>query len=325
MSASDPLKDGLTAAAEFLSTVRKLQQESGRSLRGRAQLTPEQSYAITQGAENSGLVNGVKESLDIDIPIHTLFERFEEMCRRQNVMVDANLRPYAIKLLSTELVANQNALGGDPEKLIPFTLGNGALGAELISDAEFESLRETPGVFRQAAVDYPGPGKAKEFLRGVMKNVPELAADAEFESLRDTPGVFQRAAVGYPGPGKAKEFLRGVMKTVPELAADAEFESLRDTPGVFQRAAVSYPGPGKAKEFLRGVMKTVPELAADAEFESLRDTPGVFQRAAVSYPGPGKAKEFLRVVNNGRADPEKHAARIELGRTPILEELGRGP
>ena len=255
MPASGPLTDSLTAAAEFLSTVRGLAQGKRQSLSGRARLTPAQKDAIRQAAEGSGLANAMRKCLNIDVPVHALLERFEEMCRRQGAGVDADMRPYLVRLLSTELVANRQALGGNPEKLIPFTLGNGALGPALIADAEFESLRETPGIFRRAAIGYPGPGKAKEFLRRVLRAIPELAADAEFESLRDTPGVFRHAAADYTSPGKAKEFLRGVLRAIPELAADAEFESLRDTPGVFRVAAVNYPGPGKAKEFLRSLMK----------------------------------------------------------------------
>lgn len=255
MSASGPFTDGLTAAAEFLSNVRGLAQGKRQSLSGRSRLTPDQKDAIRQAAEGSGLANAMRKCLNIDIPVHALLERFEEMCRRQGAAVDADMRPYLVRLLSTELVANQQALGGNPEKLIPFTLDNGALGPALIADAEFESLRETPGIFRRAAVGYAGPGKAKEFLRRVLRAIPELMADAEFESLRETPGIFRYAAVSYPGPGRAKEFLRGVVRIIPELAADAEFESLRETPGIFRHAAGHYPGPGKAKEFLRSVMK----------------------------------------------------------------------
>ena len=67
-----------------------------------------------------------------------------------------------------------------------------------------------------AAANYPGPGKAREFLRGVIKMVPELTADPEFEDLRESPYIFQRAAVHYPSPGKTREFLRKEMKDRPK-------------------------------------------------------------------------------------------------------------
>ena len=77
--------------------------------------------------------------------------------------------------------------------------------ADLSAEEEFAAIRDTPSIFRYAAVRYSSDPRA--FLRGVQKTLGELAADEEFAAFRDTPGIFRQAAVYYPDDPRA--FLRG--------------------------------------------------------------------------------------------------------------------
>ncbi len=208
-----------------MAKVRRAQFDSGRSLAGPARMAPDQHYAITAASDSSGLVAAAKEALQIDPPVNAMFERFEEMCRRRGVAIDPTLRPGVLKLLAAELWANAEGLEARPKDLIAVTVYHGNIAA-LITEEEFASLRDTPGVFTRAGIGYPSDPRG--FLRKVPKDVAALATEEEFASLRDTPGVFKHAAVHNSSDPHA--FLRKVQEDVTALATEEEFASLRDTP-----------------------------------------------------------------------------------------------
>jgi len=294
MSDSEPSLSALMAAAELMRTVRQLQRVGGHSLGGRIRLKPEQTRAIAKAANDSATVREIQRRLDIDLRINSLYERFEEMCRRRKMSVDSRLRSSIIVLLSQELFTNQQALKVHPERLLAFTAVNGANGPNLMSNDDFAELRDTPGIFRHAATNHPGPGKAEEFLRRVLRKLAELTANAEFSDLRDVPHVFRHSAQYYTGPDKAEQFLRGVRERLATLMINDTFAELRDTPGILLQAAAHYPRPGQAEKFLRTVLKKTRTLKTNKEFAELRDTPYVFRQAAQYYTKPGKAEKFLR-------------------------------
>jgi hypothetical protein len=283
----DALYSQLQKAASFMAEVRDAQFDSGRPLAGPARLTPDQRSAITSASADSNLVAAVKEALKVDLPVNRLFERFEEMCRRREIPIDHSQRPGILKLLAAELWTNAQQLQARPKDLIGVTVYHGNI-TPLAAEEEFVSLRDTPGIFKQAALNHPTDPRG--FLRKVQKNIAVLAAEEEFAPLRDTPGIFTRAAAG--NPSDPRGFLRQVQKDITALATEEEFAPLRDTPGIFTRAAIHNPTDPRA--FLRKVQKDIAVLAAEKEFAPLRDTPSIFTRAAVNNPSDPRA--LLRKV-----------------------------
>ena len=215
--------------------IRQAQSGSGKTLSGPNYIEPEQQQAIAQAASISALVVAIKGATETDLSVNVLVERFEEMCRRHKVLIDAGLRPHIVKLLATELYVNHQALSVPAEKLVSFTLHQGAGGPEL--KQEFERFRHTPGVFVRAALNYPSDPHG--FLRKVGRDIDALAGDPEFERFRDTPGVFATAAIDHPSDPHG--FLRKGGRNIDALAGDPEFERFRDTPSVFATAALHNP------------------------------------------------------------------------------------
>ncbi len=119
----------------------------------------------------SNLVSAIKNAAQVDEAVNNLAERFEEMCRRQKISVNPELRPSVVKLLAAELWVNHQALGIPAEELIGVTVQQGAVGPELQS--EFDRFRDRPGVFTTAAIGYPSDPRS--FLRKVAKNFDTLA------------------------------------------------------------------------------------------------------------------------------------------------------
>ncbi len=186
----DILLTQLQQASAFMLEVRQAQVESGKRCISSVHLTTEQQYAITGAANASSFVEAVKQSTETDLPLQYLFERFEEMCRRRKIAIDAPLRPALVKLLAGELFANQRALGASAKQLVSVTLYQGAIGPELVN--EFVEFRDRPGILRQAAVERSFD--PRNYLRSVVNTISVLEIDPEFERFRDTPGVFTYAA-----------------------------------------------------------------------------------------------------------------------------------
>ena len=218
----DALNSQLQKAAAFMAEVRGAQLASGRSLSGPSRLTPDQQYAITEISKHSSLVGAVKETLRSDLPVNAMFERFEEMCRRREFPITPILRPGILKLLAAELWANTECLRARPKDLIAVTVYHGNIAA-LAGEEEFAALRDTPGIFKYAAVNNASNPRA--FLRNVQKNIAALAGEEEFAALRDAPGIFKHAAVHNPSDPRA--FLRNVQKDIAALAGEEEFAGLR--------------------------------------------------------------------------------------------------
>jgi hypothetical protein len=279
----DTLPTQIQCAAAFADEVRQIQSKSGKRFMGRNTLSSEIQYAIMKAASGSEIVAAVSEAGE-GMAVRNLLERFEEMCRRRKVNIDAELRPALVKILAGELLANHSALGGSVRKLIGVTVVQGAIGPGLIK--EFEHFRETPNVILKAAAGYPSDPRA--FLRKAADTVDTLATEREFERFRETPSVFTTAAVDYPNDPRA--FLRKVGGHIDALASEPEFERFRETPWVIAKAAVNYPSDPRA--FLRKTASTVDMLATEPEFERFRETPWVIAKAAVNCTSDPRA--FLR-------------------------------
>jgi hypothetical protein len=84
--------------------------------------------------------------------------------------------------------------------------------AAIAGEEEFASLRDGPGIFKQAAVTNPSDPRA--FLRKVQEDIAALAGEEEFAGLRDTPGIFKQAAVHSPSDPRA--FLRKAKAGTPD-------------------------------------------------------------------------------------------------------------
>lgn len=283
----DELHFQLSAAAEFMAEVRASQFLSGGTLRGGIFLAREQRQAIADAIGTSALVQAAKLSMEIDLPMNLLGERFEEMCRRQKIRIDPTMRPAILKLLAAELWANAQYLSAVATDLIPVTTYHGNITA-MCADDEFASLRNTPGLFTMAAVGYPS--NPFGFLRQGQENIAAINAEEEFAAFRDTPNVVTRAAFDYPS--KSRRFLRRVLKDVAAMTDEEEFIGLHSMPSIFLLAATNYPSDPRA--FLRKFQQEVAALSTEGEFASLNDVPGVFIGAAAYHPSDPRA--FLRGV-----------------------------
>ena len=147
----------LQRSAVFADEVRQIQSRSGKKFTGGNRLSPESQYAITKAATESAIAAGMSPDCE-GAAMHHLFERFEELCRRRKLHIEADLRAALVKILAGELLANHSALGGSVTKLITVTVLQGAIGPDLMK--EFERFRETPWIITTAAVNYPSDPRA---------------------------------------------------------------------------------------------------------------------------------------------------------------------
>lgn len=193
-SVSEPIHaDRLRRAADFLAEVRRVQRESGRKLTGRAHLSDETLGAFFDAWDDSRLLAELRSPPDVVVPHDvqgTLFERFEELCRRRRIAVPDDLRPAVYRLLALELAVNGQLLGDTSESLASATLYNGVLDA--LRD-QFPEFADTPGLLREAAQGYPSDPAT--FLADTRDSIARLEADERFAQFRETPGVFRQAAV----------------------------------------------------------------------------------------------------------------------------------
>ena len=138
------------------------------------------------------------------------------MCRRQRLAIPEGLRHSLYQVLAAEVLVNAAIMDSSPSMVAVATVYNGVL-AELVESPEFTTVRDTPGILRQAAIR--NLSDPKGFLRTAMATVAELERDPEFESLRNTPGMIRHAAVH--NPSDPKGFLRKVLRPKPETADPA--------------------------------------------------------------------------------------------------------
>lgn len=281
-------------AAAFLTGLRSVQKLRGRRLTGKSKLPQVNVCQFAGAQDHTPLPRAIRKAI----------ARTEEMCRRCKIPLPDRLRPHVYALLADELRSNAWLFRTSLEKVVSATVLNGDMTA-LIESEEFEPLRDTPWILREAALHHVM--NPADYLRGVIRNVEVLERDEEFASLRDTPWMFRQASAMRPTDPRA--FLRAAMQTVLELEQDDEFISLRETPAVFRQAAMGWPSNPKA--FLRRVMRNICSLQKIGEFAHLRDTPWVFRAVAVGRPGDAKGflREVVRTVRALETDPEFAALR----------------
>jgi len=259
----------LRAAARWLEELRRRQRDSGKDLRGRTRLGDASERRMAAVLGQSGLIRHTETPT-------VAFERLEEMARRRNQKF-SGLEKAAYRLLACELAINAATFNAKQKEVFSTTLYNGEL-SHMPTDPCFESLRDTPGIFKRAATN--NPKDPEGLLLGVLQKIEQLTADPRFESLRDSPGIFKCAAMN--NPKDPEGLLLGVLQKIDQLTADPRFESLQDTPWVFKRAAIG--NPKDPEGFLLGVLQKIDQLTADPRFESLQDTPGIFKYAATYNP-----------------------------------------
>lgn len=186
----------LERAAEFMRAVRAEQQAGGaKAQTGGNFLSVEQKQAISAATENSALIAAVKQSAKADLPVNHLIERFEEMCRRQGMNVDADLRPSVAKLLAAELWINHQSLGaGTPaKKLVSATLHQGAIAPELLK--EFSDVPRS--LVSRAMVCHPW--RVEHVLHTAIEQSEALSKEPEFQDLaRRNPSQFLETALHFP-------------------------------------------------------------------------------------------------------------------------------
>jgi hypothetical protein len=304
----DPVADNDRSkeARAFIDEARRRQAGSGQTLKGRPGLESGQRFAIRAVAVSLVVVAG-----PLDITQHDMIrilERFEEMCRRQKLEVNAGLRPCILHALVTELWINRQSLDVPLEKLIAATVYHGAFGARL--SREFPQFSDTPSLLRNAVVNYPSDPVG--FLRKTQKVIDGMGREREFHEFWDTPGIFKQAAVR--NPSDPRECLRTIQKTIGAMGDELEFEEFWDTPGIFKQAAIS--NPSDPREYLRKVQKTVAEMFREQEFAEFMDTPGIFKQAAVRNPQDPRG--FMRRIRNTVAAIAKEGEFKEFADKPAL-------
>jgi hypothetical protein len=157
---------------------------------GRTRISEEQKQAATQAINDSALVGAVKGAPQIDLPVNTLAERFEEMCRRNGAVMDDELRPSVVKLLAAELWINHISLGAPADALRSATLHQGAVAPELLKE-----FPEHPAYVISEAMR-GSPAASREFLSWLGKELAAVSADPEFNLLaRNRPSAFAQSAI----------------------------------------------------------------------------------------------------------------------------------
>ena len=268
----------------FLDNVRAKQAQSMQTLKGRSGLQLTQRIAIRAVATSMAIAGKPPKLAQAEMI--RLLERFEEMARRQKMIVQAELRPALLGLLVTEFWVNKHALDSPAEKLIAATAYHGAIGIRL--GEEFPQFQDTPGLLRHAVINYPAdPGR---FLRKTQDAIDSMASVPEFAEFRDTPGMYKQAAVR--NPSDPSGFLRSVRRVMIQMRREPEFEEFRNMPSLFKQAAVS--NPSDPREYMRKLQKNIAQLMKEDEFKNFLSTPGVFRQAVIRSPQNPQA--FLRKV-----------------------------
>jgi hypothetical protein len=216
----DKLLSDLWRAAAFMQAVRVTQAESGKTMAGSSLLSLEQEEKIIEAARNSAVVGAVKEQAQVDGAVNQLAERFEEMCRRQQMKMKEELRPALHKLLATELLENHKAMDWLPvEKLIPVTTYQGAVVPEV--KKEFGHFF-SPWIIENAVKHYPGHPRG--YLSKVGETAEMTAAEPEFKRFLDTPEIFITAAA--LNPLNPRPYLREKANTIDAILTEPEFKNL---------------------------------------------------------------------------------------------------
>ncbi len=271
-------------ARRVIHEVRQLQAAGKKALRGRTGLDSAQRYAIRATAVSmavAGLPPPIPQS-----ELIRLLERFEEMARRQKIVVAAGVRPSILGLLATELWVNKHSLNISAGKLVAATVYHGAIGEKL--HKEFPQFSDSPSLFRHATINYPADPEG--FVRKTLTAIEEMSQEREFAEFLDTPGIFKQAAVR--NPSDPRFFLITIQKTISEMKSEEEFSEFRDTPGFFKQAAIS--NLANPREYVRRLQDAIAEMKEMPEFYDFLNTPGIFRQAVIR--NPKNPKDFLRKV-----------------------------
>ncbi len=238
--------NSLGEAALFMKEVREAQLHGGKSLRGRLRISTEQRQAIQVISISNPVIIGLREELNVDRKsVDSLYERFEEMCRRQKKPINKNMRPAILERLTLELWLNQKALNAPAVRLISATLYNGAIGWELME--QFPDFSDSPSLFVYVLENHPSA--PVEFLTKVRGIVTELKNEDEFKDF--PPHTIKYAAVNKPQDPRA--FLRKVRNAVAGILHEKEFRPLENMRSAVLRAAVT--APQKSRSVLRKKIK----------------------------------------------------------------------
>ncbi len=169
--------------------MRAARTDNGKTLADRIFVDPSHISAMLRASDRSALITRFKRAELATIDARDYFGRFAEMCRRTSLPINRVLVPGLVRILICELWHNVITLNVEVKKLQPVSLYHGAVGHEILSCSEFDSLRDTPELFSRAVVGYLSAPFS--FLRKVKQDVSELARDPEFLGFCDTPSVFR--------------------------------------------------------------------------------------------------------------------------------------
>ena len=115
--------------------IRKGQAQRGKGMTGGVFLGAECLAAIEAAGAESNIARKVDEVPGMEGTVFRTAQIFEEMCRRQSVTVAESVRPGVVRLIATELLANQKALPEAPtDRLETLTALQGAIGPELVKE-----------------------------------------------------------------------------------------------------------------------------------------------------------------------------------------------
>jgi hypothetical protein len=274
--------------------------ENPVAMGGRPGLGASQRIAI-QAAAATCRHFSFQSIMDISVR-ERLLGRFEEMCRRHDIEVPADLRRPILERLMVELWINQRALDCSDRvarKIVAGTAFSGAIGPELI--ASFPDFADTPHILRHAM--FHRPSAPHRFLAELRENVRMLALDEVCSSFRNNPGFLTIAA---KHGSNAQSFLRQAQHTFDAISSEDEFAGLRHIPYIIKEAVVGHPRNPRA--FLRVVQQNMERFASQDEFTDLRKSPSVFRIAAAEHFGnpDGYLRKLLRKHAPSAVSADEH-------------------
>jgi hypothetical protein len=186
----------LTRAFEFMEKVREKQYKEGKPMRGATGIDESVKQAIASASNNSGFISSLEESDIISNQNATkMFVRFEEMCRRRNMEMSAEIRPSIMKILCGELFSNQTAFTDNSDEVLSVTVYHGSV-LGLLAETEFAEFKDSPFIFKRAVVGFPSDPRG--FLRKVIADTKSLSSDERLKEFSDVPFIFRYAAVHNP-------------------------------------------------------------------------------------------------------------------------------
>lgn len=211
-----------------------------------------------------------------------LLQRFEELCRRRQIVIPTGLHRSVYEQLARELVLNQKALGGAPQYLVAVTLHHGDV-SDLTTAPEFAFWQNNMSLLRHVARRHPSDPHG--FLQQAERTIVKMNADSELAIWRDMTGVIRKTAVMRPKDPKG--FLLNAEKVARKLECDPRFALWQDSSWVYRRTALEYPKDPQAS--LEAQTALVKQLMHDPDLAMWRSTPWAYKDAVLSHPNTAKA------------------------------------